>query len=168
MKRHTPEYHQHYITYWPSFVGGIGFLCLCGVVLLLFISCCIVFWVDATVSSGTKYGFSLATIALGFLMVFIVRWVRKFMFCCITVTHDGFSITNETTKSDITIKWGQVASITFVQDHYRGRKHYRVCPKPALQMADIVLPISMVDEEKLHTLIPSKLLTNPTAYMTRL
>ena len=168
MKKHTPEYHQNHISYWPHYAAGVWGLCCIGFMGLLFLCLCLILLIDRNTSPGTKYGFLVFALLFALLAVFLFCLVRKSIFCRITVTYDGFCISNKTLKTNINMKWEHVASITFVQDHYRGRKHYRVCPKPALQMADIVLPISMVDEEKLHTLIPSKLLTNPMAYTTRL
>jgi hypothetical protein len=93
-------------------------------------------------------------------LILILRKIVKSMFCCITITKEGFSIANQATATHTNILWEQVSSIEFHQEGYRGRKQYRVYLKTEPQTQYIAIPVSMVDEEKLRALIPLELLKN--------
>lgn len=160
MKKHSPIYTSDCIIYWPSFAGGIGFFCFCGITLLLYLSCIILFLCDQNVSNETIFGMAIVTILAVVGLILILRKIVKSMFCCITITKEGFSIANQATAIHTNILWEQVSSIEFHQEGYRGRKQYRVYLKTEPQTQYIAIPVSMVDEEKLRALIPLELLKN--------
>ena len=158
MKKYSPVYNQESIIYWPSFAGGIGMICLCGITVLIYVINAILFWVDGNVVSTTIGGYAVAMLLLLVWMVFLLRITVRSMFCRIEVTGEGFSIVNRFTENDVRITWLQVSKIEFHQENYRGRKQYRVYLKSDMERRYIAIPISMVDEEKLHSMIPSELL----------
>lgn len=160
MKKHSPTYTDDCIIYWPCFVGGVGFLCFCGITLLLYLSCIILFLCERNVATRTVFGMSIVTVLLFVWLIFALKMIVKSMFCCVTITNENFSITNKAAATYTTILWEQVSHIEFIQEAYRGRKQYLVYLKAATQTQHIAIPVSMVNEEKLQALIPLELLIN--------
>lgn len=155
MKKYTETYTDDRIIYWPSFVGGVGFLCLCGFALLIYLLCAILMLCDGNVADGTLWGMGIAVILLGLWLIFAIRTAIRYMFCCITITKEGFTIDNKATAKHTSILWKQVSGIAFQREEYRGRERYRVYFETEADYIDI--PVSMVDKKKLNALIPSEL-----------
>lgn len=160
MKKYSPVYNQESIIYWPSFAGGVGIICFCGFTLLVYLSCIILFLIDRNIASTTIWVMATTLLLLLVWLVFFLRLAVRSMFCRIKITREDFSIVNAVTGSDIQISWEQVSRIEFKQEGYRGRKQYRVYPKADKQGHYVAIPISMIDEEKLHSMIPAELLSN--------
>lgn len=160
MKKYSPVYSQNCVIYWPSFAGGIGSLCFAGFTLLIYFTSIILFLSDSCIAYETIGGIAFVTVLLLLWLIFTLRIVVRSMFCRITITNKGFSIFNKVTATDTHILWEQVSRIEFKQECYRGRKQYQVYLKPAMQGRHIALPISMVNEEKLYSIIPTELLIN--------
>ena len=160
MKRHSPIYTSDCIIYWPSFVGGVGLFCFCGITLLLYLTCAILLLCDRNISNETVFWTVIVAILLSLWLILTFRMIAKSMFCCIKITKDGFSIVNKATATHTNIRWEQVSGIEFHQEGYRGRKQYRVYLKTATQTQYIAIPVSMVNEEKLRTLLPPELFRN--------
>lgn len=154
MKKHTAIYTDDRIIYWPSFAGGVGFLCLCGFTLLIYLLCAILVISIGIVTDKTV--FIIIAILVVLWEIFTIRMTIRYMFCCITITKDGFTIDNKVTAKHTSILWEQVSGIAFQREEYRGRERYRVYFETEADYIDI--PVSMVDKEKLHALIPSELL----------
>lgn len=133
MNKYSPVYNQDRIIYWPSFVGGIGMICFCGITLLIYLSCVILFLIDRNITSTTICGMAVAALLLLVWVVFLLTTSVRSMFCCIIITNEGFSLINKKTGSDIHILWEQVSRIEFNQESYRGRKQYRAYLKTAMQ-----------------------------------
>lgn len=160
MKKYSPTYTNDCIIYWPSFTGGVGFFCFCGMILLLYLSCIILFLCERNIANKTVLIMAIAAVLLLVWLILGLRMTVRSMFCCITITRRNFSIVNSVTGIHINCLWEQVSHIKFHQECYRGRKQYRVYLKTDAQTQYIAIPISMVDEEKLSNLIPSELLIN--------
>lgn len=158
MKKYSPTYTNDCIIYWPSFTGGVGFLCFCGMILLLYLSCIILFLCEQNIANKTVLITAIAAVLLLVWLILALRMTVRSMFCCITITSENFSIVNTVTATHTNIMWEQVSRIEFHLEGYRGRKQYRVYLKTDAQAQYIAIPISMVDEEKLSNLIPSELL----------
>lgn len=160
MKKYSPTYTNDSIIYWPSFAGGIGFFCFCGITLLLYMLCIILFLLDRNTDSNAILVIAIVGVSFLTWLILISRMIAKSMFCCITITRRNFSIVNSVTGIHINCLWEQVSHIKFHQECYRGRKQYRVYLKTDAQTQYITIPKSMVDEGKLSNLIPSELLIN--------
>lgn len=156
MKKHKAIYTDDRIVYWPSFVGGVGFLCLCGFTLLIYLLCAILILCDGNVADGTLWGMGIVAILLGLWLIIAIRMAIRYMFCCVTITKEGFIIENKATAKHTSILWEQVSGIAFQREEYRGRERYRVYFETEADYIDI--PVSMVDKEKLYAFIPSELL----------
>lgn len=160
MKKHSPIYTSDCIIYWPSFAGGVGFICFCGIILLLYLACMILFLCERNIANETIFGMAIVAVLLIVWLLLTLRMIVKSMFCCITITKESFSIVNKATATHTIILWAQVSSIEFHQEGYRGRKQYRVLLKADSQTQYVAIPVSMVNEEKLQALIPLELLIN--------
>lgn len=153
MKKHTATYIDDCIIYWPSFVGGVGFLCLCGFTILLWLICSILVICIGNVTDKTA--FIILAILVVLWVIFTIRMTIRYMFCYITITKEGFTIDNKATAKHTSILWEQVSGIAFQREEYRGRERYRVYFETEADYIDI--PVSMVDKKKLNALIPSDL-----------
>ena len=160
MKKYSPAYNEDRIIYWPSFAGGIGYLIFCGFILLIYITCMVLFLSDESIALETIFGLICAMILLILWLAFTLRMVVRSMFCRVTITNVGLSIFNKRTATDTHILWEQVAWIEFKQESYRGRKQYQVHLKTDKPELYITLPISGVNEVKIHEIIPTELLIN--------
>lgn len=160
MKKHSPIYTNDCIIYWPSFVGGLGFVCFSSMTLLLLLFCCIIFLLDRNTDSKATLIIAIVATVYLICLVLFSKTIVKSMFCCITITKRNFSISNEVMAIHTNILWEQVLRIEFHQEGYRGRKQFRVFLKQDCQTQYIAIPIIMVNEEKLYDFIPSELLSN--------
>lgn len=160
MKKYSPIYTDSCVIYWPSFVGGIGLFCFCGITLLLYLSFAILILCDQNVANKTVFGMAIVAILLSLWLALTLKMIVKSMFCCIKITKEGFCIDNKATATHMNILWEQVSGIEFHQEGYRGRKQYRVYQKTDPPTQYIAIPISMVNEEKLQALMPLELLIN--------
>ena len=157
MKNHKPQYSNDSVMYWPSFVGGIGAICFCGYILFIYLICFIVALDKQNVAHETTLGIGVITVIVLVGLIFSVRGIIRTMFCCVIITREDFSIVNKITRKNIHITWVQALCVEFKQEMYRGRKQYRVYLK-ADHESYIVLPINMVDENRLNSIIPKELL----------
>ena len=160
MKKHASVYQEDYIVYWPSYVGGVGIICMTDVTALIFCLSMLLSCGDNLVTESAKWTMAVISVLALIYAIFVHILAYRTMFCCITVTREGFSITNKATKKNVHILWEQVSEIKHVQEHYRGRKQYKIYLNSNGQGDCVLLPISMVDEEKLHAFIPADLITN--------
>lgn len=160
MKRYSPIYTNDGMIYWPNFAGGVGLFCFCGITLLLYLSCAILFLCDGNIANETVFGMAFVAILLSLWLMLTLRMIVKSMFCCITITKEYFSIVNKATETHTNILWEQVSSIEFHQEGYRGRKQYRVFLKREPQTQYIAIPVRMVNEEELQAFMPMELMIN--------
>ena len=160
MMKHAPVYQQDCIIYWPSYVGGVGIICMVDVTVLIFGLSALFLCGDNLATGQTKWIMAAVSVLVLIYALIVHILAYRTMFCCITVTREGFSITNRVTKKNTNILWGQVSEIKHIQEYYRGRKQYKIYLYSNGQEDCVALPISMVNEEKLHAFIPSELVTN--------
>lgn len=157
MKKYAPKYSDDRIVYWPSFVGGVGTLCYCAFILLLYLAILVLTWGGG---HGTRCAVAIvAVLLLAWLVVFLRITIRA-MFCCIEITRKGFLVTNKITGTNTHTLWEDVSRIEFKQETYRGRKQYRVYLKNTVPEQHIAIPVCMVEEDKLRSFLPVELLIN--------
>ncbi len=162
MKRYLPVYRENCIIYWPSFVGSISFLCFEGFTSLIYTMILILFINDGNIAYETIWGIAFASALLLIWLIFATKIAIKSMFCCIAITAEGFSMHNKFKSLDTYVQWADVSRIEFKQESYRGRKQYRVYLKTDKQAQYIAIPISMVNEDRLCSMIPTELLIRRT------
>ena len=156
MKKYKPSYCEKHIEYWPTHeVGVVGASLFCFLVVgFVFIAIEMFF---GRVSNQTRTGFIIALPIVITVLVMFYFSIKIALFTKITVTNEGFFITNQKTNKLKKFLWEDIAVVYFYQENWYGTKSYRIFLKREGSLSgspkcNYSLPINNVDEKNYKNL----------------
>ena len=166
MEKIETEYSDTRIIYWPSYEAGKIGIVFFSVLGAMFIAISLWTLLD-NITIGTQLEIIVAIPVVVIAWWISCKFILRKMYVKIVVSNTGIVYSNNYTKEEKQISWGEISAVYFSQEHWHGRKSCRIYLKKAApqpprekESCDFVLPVASVDEKKFLQFIPNYLWTN--------